>query len=59
MAYEIEGTDEFIQWFDGLSSGEKEPVAAKVDVREELGPGLGRPMVDTVKGSQYPNMKEL
>ena len=59
MAYEIEGTDEFIQWFGGLSSGEKESVAAKIDVLEEFGLALGRPSVDTVKGSQYPNMKEL
>jgi len=26
---------------------------------EEVGPQLGRPLVDTLEGSQYPNMKEL
>ncbi|MBK1633460.1 addiction module toxin RelE [Thiohalocapsa halophila] len=26
---------------------------------EEFGPGLGRPRVDTLKGSKHPNMKEL
>lgn len=26
---------------------------------KEVGPNLGRPYVDTLKGSKYPNMKEL
>ncbi len=26
---------------------------------ERIGPLLGRPMVDTLKGSKYPNMKEI
>jgi hypothetical protein len=28
-------------------------------VLEQLGPGLGRPHVDTIKGSRHDNMKEL
>jgi len=59
MAYAIEGTDEFVAWFDGLSSHEKASVAAKIDVLEEFGPALGRPSVDTVRGSRYRNLKEL
>jgi hypothetical protein len=34
-------------------------IARKVDVLEERGPDLGRPEVDTLKGSRFPNMKEL
>jgi hypothetical protein len=30
-----------------------------VRVLEERGPGLGRPLVDTVEGSRHANMKEL
>lgn len=30
-----------------------------VDKLGENGPALGRPLVDTIKGSRYPNMKEL
>lgn len=30
-----------------------------MDLLEQIGPGLGRPTVDSVKGSQFPNMKEL
>ena len=59
MAYAIEGTDEFIVWFAGLSSHEKASVAAKIDVLEKFGPALGRPNVDTVEGSRYRNMREL
>lgn len=29
------------------------------DHREEQGPTLGRPLVDTIKNSRHPNMKEL
>lgn len=32
---------------------------AAVRARRDLGPSLGRPLVDTVKGSTHPNMKEL
>jgi hypothetical protein len=34
-------------------------VAIAVEALEERGPALGRPFVDTVKGSRLPNMKEL
>jgi hypothetical protein len=42
-----------------LTSAERVSVASKVDMLEEVGPALGRPNVDTVKGSSFPNMKEL
>ncbi len=59
MAWEVEGTDEFHAWFSGLSSTERISVAAKVDLLEEEGPSLGRPHVDTLKGSKLTNLKEL
>jgi hypothetical protein len=34
-------------------------VAEGVDMLEEYGPALGRPYADTLRGSRYPNMKEL
>jgi hypothetical protein len=34
-------------------------ILASVGVLQQLGPNLGRPHVDTVKGSEYKNMKEL
>jgi len=36
-----------------------EQVAAALDLLEELGPSLGRPLVDTLRGSRLPNLKEL
>ena len=59
MAWNIEATDEFQQWFGELTRAERVSVASKVDMLEEVGPALGRPNVDTVKGSSFPNMKEL
>lgn len=59
MAWNIEATGEFEQWFASLTGAERVSIAGKVDVLEEIGPALGRPNVDTLKGSRYPNMKEL
>jgi hypothetical protein len=59
VSWSIEATEEFAQWFGSLTPAEQISVAAKVDVLEQLGPSLGRPHVDTLKGSKYPNMKEL
>lgn len=34
-------------------------VAEAIDLLAEQGPGLGRPLVDRLKGSSFHNMKEL
>src|ERR1700722_7876843 len=59
MAWTIEGTDEFQAWFSGLAEVEQDSVARKVEVLQQRGPSLGRPDVDGIKSSRYPNMKEL
>lgn len=59
MAYEVEFTDEFFAWWNGLDADEQESVAFSVKLLEAKGPALGRPHVDTLYGSAYPNMKEL
>jgi hypothetical protein len=59
MEWSIEVTDEFREWFANLGRAEKIAIARKVDILEEVGPVLGRPDVDTVKGSRFPNMEEL
>lgn len=56
--WEVEYTDQFGAWFDGLDEGAQDGVAAAVKVLAERGPGLGRPFVDTVRGSRHQNMKE-
>jgi len=59
MAWDIEATDEFKLWFAGLAEAEQISIGRKVDLLEMLGPVLGRPDVDSIKGSRVPNMKEL
>ncbi len=60
MAYEIERTDEFTQWWDGLSEGEQIAVAKVIGTLAERGPHLKRPYVGKVEGSKkIPNLKEL
>ena len=59
MAWEIEVSNEFKQWYEALTDEECGSVNGVVDALAQLGPALGRPQVDTLKGSRYPNMKEL
>ena len=59
MVWEIEASDEFSAWYRDLSDGEADSVNFSVDLLERAGPALGRPHVDTLKGSHIPNLKEL
>lgn len=46
-------------WFLELDPEHQAPVAAAIDLLEQHGPTLGRPVVDRVQGSARHNMKEL
>lgn len=59
MAWEIEVSDEFKEWYDSLTDEECGSVHNVIEALAQLGPALGRPQVDTLKESRYPNMKEL
>lgn len=59
MAWEVEVSDEFIDWYSSLALEERKSVTVAVDALALAGPGLGRPLVDTLKGSKYANLKEL
>jgi hypothetical protein len=59
MTWEVEVSDEFIVWYDCLNEHEWESVNSAVAKLVLYGPTLGRPYVDTLLGSKYPNMKEL
>ncbi|GIZ26714.1 toxin RelE [Morganella morganii] len=52
-------TDYFNEWLSGQDTRMQEKVLASLGNLEIYGPVLTRPYVDTVKNSQYPNMKEL
>lgn len=57
--WDIEMTDEFEEWIEGLTGDEQNFVDAATEKLEEYGPALPRPLADTVKGSRHKNMKEL
>jgi len=57
--WEIEGTDEFAEWYDGYSDEEQQAINGAVGKLQEHGPSLGRPLVDTLSHTRLPNLKEL
>jgi hypothetical protein len=59
MAWEVEFTEEFESWWNGLTEQEQEDVDAVVKALEQAGPALRRPYVGTIDQSHHANMKEL
>ena len=59
MAWDVEHTNEFQEWWESLDPDEQHSVALSVAAIIDEGPNLGRPQVDTVNGSRHSNMKEL
>ncbi len=59
MAWTVEFDAAFDPEFDALPTSVRDELLAQVNVLEALGPALGRPRVDTLKGSRHSNMKEL
>lgn len=57
--WEIFVVQEVLDWIDGLDPPTHQRVVHAIDLLAELGPGLGRPLVDTVHGSVMANLKEL
>lgn len=46
-------------WAENLEPSDQEALLAAVRILRDEGPGLGRPLVDTVKQSRHQKMKEL
>lgn len=59
MKWAVELADEFKPEFDALHLHVRREILALALVLQEFGPQLGRPRVDTLKGSRRANMKEL
>ncbi|MFZ4857103.1 MAG: type II toxin-antitoxin system RelE/ParE family toxin [Desulfuromonadaceae bacterium] len=51
--------DEFDLEFQAMSEGLQNEMLAHALLLRDYGPTLGRPTVDTLKGSKHSNMKEL
>lgn len=59
MDWEIEYTDEFESWWDGLGKGEQASVAASVKLLGQFGPALRFPHSSGINGSRHGNLREL
>lgn len=59
MAWEVEFTDEFEQWWHTLTESEQGKVDARVSLLMERGPNLGFPFSSQVKTLRFPEMREL
>src|SRR5580658_7468206 len=59
MAWEVEGTREFEEWYASLEADDQDAINESIELLEEVGPALGRPHADTVRQAQFPKMKEL
>lgn len=59
MRRTVQIADEFDPEFDALPEDVRTEILALSLVLEQFGPQLGRPRVDTLKGSRHANMKEL
>ncbi|HEY2154213.1 MAG TPA: type II toxin-antitoxin system RelE/ParE family toxin [Isosphaeraceae bacterium] len=59
MASQIIYDEDFAAWLEDADSGLRVAILAHVELLKERGPHLGRPYVDSVKDSEYSNMKEL
>lgn len=62
VAWDVVLLDSVAAWYEGLLRDDPEShalVAAALDVLADRGPSLGRPLVDTLRGSNLSNLKEL
>ena len=59
MKWEVEFHKDFDPEFDALPDDVQSELRAHALLLEQFGPQLGRPRVDTLKGSRHTNRKEL
>ena len=59
MMWVVRLHDDFKREFDQLNESVQDAILAGGVLLQEFGPRLGRPHVDSLAGSRYPNMKEL
>jgi hypothetical protein len=59
VSWEIEYTEEFGEWWDGLDEGAQERIRASVLLLSDYGPNLDYPHCSAVSGSRHSHMREL
>jgi len=57
--WEVYVANEVRDWLDTLDAPTHARVVQAIDTLADSGPGLGRPLVDTIHGSSMANLKEL
>ena len=58
MSYDVHITSEADAWMLALDDNDYDAIMARIKLLEEHGPGLDRPVVDSIEASCHPNMKE-
>ncbi|MGB3651158.1 MAG: type II toxin-antitoxin system RelE/ParE family toxin [Rivularia sp. (in: cyanobacteria)] len=59
MSWVVQFYPDFESEFDALPEEVQNKLLARANLLETFGSELGRPHIDTINGSRYPNMKEL
>ncbi len=59
LHWDVEYTDDFGEWWAGMSEDEQESLAASVRLLEERGPNLGFPHSSGIGRSKHDHMREL
>ena len=59
MSWTVLFHEDFHTEFSGLDDDLQDELLAHARLLAEFGPNLGRPSVDTLKGSRHANMKEM
>jgi len=59
LAWEVEFSDEFGEWWSQLSAAEQKSVDFTVSLLQELGPALRMPHSSGVETSRHSHMREL
>src|SRR2546422_273009 len=59
MSWTVRFHEEFDPEYEDLPEAVQDELLAQSKLLEQFGPTLGRPRVDTLKGSRHANMKEL
>lgn len=59
MAWEVEYTDQFEEWWHTLNEQEQDSIDVVVELLEEKGPALPYPYSSAISTSRHPHMREL
>ncbi len=59
MVWEVEYTDDFGKWWEGLNDRSQEDIDVSVRLLEQRGPQLSYPHSSGINGSKYSHMREL